>query len=290
MSVELQLFLDEQAVAFEQGQFPDGAVWLRITQHLPDSVRVMRIRARAMRDMNDLMLLAQLVDAVTHVCDVSFRHLELPWLPYARQDRHLCAGDSFALRVFAKYLNGIGFDRILVLDPHSEAAAAAVDNLVAIPQYRCVLQHTALREALRAGQLLAVAPDAGALKKIHEVVQASGAGEYATMTKRRDVTTGALTGFALLSGEVAGRDVLIVDDICDGGGTFVGAANVLRQAGARSVALYVTHGLFSKGVAPLLEGGIDVIYTTTSLASPEWQHPQVRLIDIDAIYHQRSER
>lgn len=77
--------LDDEAFTLASGVFPDGAVWLKVTDPLPPSARLMRIRAVALRDMNDFMLLAQLVEAVRHVTDVAFSHLELPWLPWARQ-------------------------------------------------------------------------------------------------------------------------------------------------------------------------------------------------------------
>lgn len=160
-------------------------------------------------------------------------------------DRHMVPGDSFALKVFARQLNTLGFDKVVVLDPHSDAAAAAVNNMVAVAQQHCLLQNAALRQAIATGELMLVAPDAGALKKIHPVA-ACGAGEFAILGKERDLASGALTGFSLLAGDVAGKAVLIVDDLCDAGGTFIGSAQVLRAAGARSVSLYVTHGVFLK--------------------------------------------
>lgn len=282
--MKLTLELDDKPVALSSGVFPDGAGWLKVTDPLPASARLMRIRAAALRDMNDFMLLAQLVEAVRHVTDIAFSHLELPWLPWARQDRHMVPGDSFALKVFARQLNALAFDKVIVLDPHSDAAAAAIDNMLAVAQQACLLQSETLREAVGTGRLMLVAPDAGALKKIDAVVKATGAAEYAILSKVRDVASGALTGFSLLAGDVKGKDVLIVDDLCDAGGTFIGSAQVLREAGARSVRLYVTHGIFSKGIEHLLNNGIDAVYTTTSLASAALRHPQLELIDIDAIY------
>ncbi len=284
MENRLELFLDNQPITLASGTFPDRAVWVKVKDALPHTAQQMRIRAAAMRDMNDFMRLAQLVDAVRQVTDVTISHLELPWLPYARQDRHMVAGDSFALKVFASLLNTLNFSKVFILDPHSDAAAAAINNVVVIPQETCLLQSTTLRRAIAQGELMLVAPDAGALKKIHNVASASGAHDYAILTKQRDVATGQLTGFALVAGEVAGKDVLIVDDLCDAGGTFIGSAQVLREAGARRVSLYVTHGVFSKGVENLLNNGIDALYTTTSLTSPTLAHPQVELIDIDTIY------
>ena len=237
-----------------------------------------------MRDMNDFMLLAQLVDAVRHVTDITVSHLELAWLPWARQDRHMVNGDSFALKVFATQLNTLNFSKVFLLDPHSDAAASAINNSVVIAQETCLMQSERLRQAIGAGKLMLVAPDAGALKKIHNVAKASGARDYAILTKERDVATGNLTGFALVSGDVAGKDVLIVDDLCDAGGTFIGSAQVLRDAGARSVSLYVTHGVFSKGVENLLNNGIDAIYTTPPSTSSALREPRVTLIDIDTIF------
>ena len=193
-------------------------------------------------------------------------------------------GDSFALKVFANQLNTLNFSKVFLLDPHSDAAAAAINNSVVIAQETCLMKSENLLQAISTGKLMLVAPDAGALKKIHNVAKASGARDYAILTKERDVATGNLTGFSLVSGNVAGKDVLIVDDLCDAGGTFIGSAQVLRDAGARSVSLYVTHGVFSKGVENLLNNGIDAIYTTTSFASSELRDPRVELIDIDTIF------
>lgn len=284
MASRIELFIDNEQVALSHGVFPDGAVWLKVTGKLPSFARQMRVRVAAMRDMNGFMLLAQLMDAVRHAADITVSHLELAWLPWARQDRHMVPGDSFALKVFANLLNTLNFNKVFVLDPHSDAAAAAINNCVVIAQESCLMQSETLRRAIGNRELMLVAPDAGALKKIHNVAKASGAQEYAILTKERDVATGNLTGFALVAGDVAGKDLLIVDDLCDAGGTFIGSAQVLRDAGARSVSLYVTHGVFSKGVENLLNNGIDAIYTTTSFTSPALTDPRVELIDIDAIF------
>lgn len=284
MTSKIELTLDNQPVEIERGIFPDSAVWLRVMSELPRFAQVMRVRVAAMRDMNDFMLLAQLTDAVRHATDIQVSHLELAWLPWARQDRHMVNGDSFALKVFANQLNVLNFDKVFLLDPHSDVAAAAINNSVVIAQESCLMKSEKLRQAISSGKLMLVAPDAGALKKIHNVAKASGARDYAILTKERDVATGNLTGFALVSGDVAGKDVLIVDDLCDAGGTFIGSAQVLRDAGARSVSLYVTHGVFSRGVENLLNNGIDAIYTTTSFASSELREPHVEFIDIDTIF------
>ncbi|RRZ89771.1 ribose-phosphate diphosphokinase [Erwinia sp. 198] len=283
----LELFLDGNKVALETGRFPDGAVRVRLLPPRLARAEKLKVRATAMRNMDDLMLLAQVMDAARSQYDLRWTTLELPWLPYARQDRNMQEGDSFALKVFAGFLNQLGFDRIRVLDPHSDVAGAVVNNMVAIPQHLCLRHSANLMEKLHGGMML-MAPDAGALKKIHAVAQQVAAREYGILGKHRDLSSGALSGFSLLQGDVAGKDVLIADDLCDAGGTFIGSAAVLRAAGARSVSLYVTHGLFSRDVAALLQQGIDHIWTTTSVADPAIAGERVELIDIETIYNNKG--
>ena len=70
--------------------------------------------------------------------------------------------------------------------------------------------------------------------------------------KIRDTMTGALSGFEVYADDLTGKDVVILDDLCDGGGTFIGLAKKLREKGAAKITLYVTHGMFTKGVKDLL--------------------------------------
>ncbi|WP_312043337.1 ribose-phosphate diphosphokinase [Erwinia sp.] len=281
--MQLELFLDGKKVALETGRFPDGAVRARLLPPLLPQAEKLVARATGMRNMDDLMLLAQVMDAARRRYDLQWTTLELPWLPYARQDRHMQEGDSFALKLFAGFLNQLGFNRVQVLDPHSDVADAVINNMVSVPQHLCLQQSASLVAKLQNGMML-LAPDAGALKKIHAVAQQVKAHEYGILGKHRDLSSGALSGFSLLQGDVAGKDVLIADDLCDAGGTFIGSAAVLREAGARSVSLYVTHGLFTRGVEALLEQGIDHIWTTTSVADPAIAGERVELIDIKTIY------
>lgn len=89
-----------------------------------------------------------------------------------------------------------------------------------------------------------VAPDAGALKKIDAVARAAGVAEYAILSKKRDVASGNLTGFALVAGDVKDRDVLIVDDLCDAGGTFIGSAGFYAMPARAASACTLPTDLF----------------------------------------------
>jgi ribose-phosphate pyrophosphokinase len=218
------------------------------------------------------MELALLADAIHHLCPFVRSTLILPYLPYSRADRRFQEGDCNGLQVFGEHLGALRFNQIKTLDVHSFRAAKHVPNLVDISA-RSFIDQTI--EDLGNNDLAVLLPDEGAkrhiVKGIHDVVQCS---------KKRDPKTGALSGFEVP--EFTQSRALIVDDICDGGGTFVGLAQEIQktagiQCRAKNCAgtfdarfhhpkklyLYVTHGLFSKGLAMLNEH-FECIYTTDS--------------------------
>lgn len=214
-------------------------------------------------DANTLFVLACIKNALDDLflrSDIEGKvYLFMPYVPNARYDRHMVDGDSFGLKVFASMLNLINFHRVIVADPHSDQTPSLIKNCVVIPQHTVVLDTLAGEKDFD----VLVAPDAGAAKKIYKVAEAL-VKPVVVMHKTRDVETGDINGVILLDELPPNAKCLIVDDICDGGRTFTEAAKVLRSMGAQSVKLFVTHGIFSKGVATLLENGIDSIYTTDS--------------------------
>jgi ribose-phosphate pyrophosphokinase len=182
------------------------------------------------------------------------------YLPNARYDRHMFKGDAAALKVFAQQVNAMGFDAVCAVDPHSYVPDNLFNCFQSIPQKEIAVHYAndPLVDYL-------VAPDAGAAKKIAETAKEVDK-PYITMSKVRNLKTGEITGMRILDDvDLTDKTVMILDDICDGGRTFIEAAKHLREAGAKRVELYVTHGIFSKDVENLLDNGIDHIYTTNSL-------------------------
>lgn len=182
------------------------------------------------------------------------------FLPNARYDRHMFKGDAAALKVFANLVNAMEFDAVCALDTHSNVAENLFKCFHNLPQKEFAA-HFASDPRID----YLVAPDAGAAKKIAETAKEVEK-PYITMSKVRNLKTGEITGMRILDDvDLTDKTVMILDDICDGGRTFIEAAKHLREAGAKRVELYVTHGIFSKGVENLLDNGIDHIYTTNSL-------------------------
>jgi phosphoribosylpyrophosphate synthetase len=203
--------------------------------------------------------------------------LILPFVPGARQDRLNSSGDYlFTAKSIARMLNERAFPSVKILDPHSEVIA----GLIA----RCRVVHAADVINPPAGKYGAViSPDAGAEKRAGEVARKLGV-PLIHAWKTRDVGTGAISGFGFDSMTTCSlvergkrKNYLIVDDICDGGGTFVGLAQ--RSGAIRrdiDLHLFTTHGIYSKGVAPLAEH-FSHIYCTDSIVG---DRPGVIQIDV----------
>lgn len=202
----------------------------------------------------------------------------------SRQDRINPTGDTlFTIKGVAKLINSLGCPIVRVLDPHSDVTPALIDRCVAISAAD-ILTAQLLSETSNFKMDpydAVVAPDAGAEKRAGKVAQKLGV-PLIHGWKTRDVKDGKLTGFGIesawdISIEV-GPDrephVLVVDDICDGGGTFIGLADALDAEGL-TADLYVTHGLFTKGTQDLLKRYKKLYCTDSAVA----QRPDVQVID-----------
>lgn len=188
--------------------------------------------------------------------------LVLPFIPGARQDRLNPAGDYlFTAKSVAAMLNARHFPRVTVLDPHSDVAAGMID--------RCdVIQPADILKLLKQGCRYqgVISPDAGAEKRAGAVARKAKI-PLRHAGKTRDVRTGAISGF-WLEPVASGQHFLVVDDICDGGGTFIGLAAEIAKAGC-TAELYVTHGLYSKGTDELRACYALGLFSTDSIIRSE---------------------
>jgi ribose-phosphate pyrophosphokinase len=198
-----------------------------------------------LQSSQDVMQLLLLCDALKRM-GKTIQRIDIPYLPYARQDRVCNTGEALALKVMCDLINSIGAKQVCVTDVHSDVALALIDN---VHNYHPI--SFGLLEVI--GDKLVICPDAGAEKRILKLGK-----PYVMATKVRDVANGQIKE-TKLHGKVEKRDCIIVDDICDGGRTFIELAKVLKENGARSIELYITHGIFSKGLE-VFKDLIDNIY------------------------------
>lgn len=189
------------------------------------------------------------------------KYLYLPYLPNARMDRVKNLEDVFTLKYFCQIINSLNFEVVYVTDVHSNVSLALLDRVSEITpkSYIEFVINTHEKE-----DLVLVYPDAGAAKRYSEMFP-----EYDSTycDKVRDWKTQKITSLVLNDPNiVSGKSVLIVDDICSYGNTFVRAAEALKAANAAKIYLYVTHAENAIVKGDIFKSGlIDKVYATGSL-------------------------
>jgi ribose-phosphate pyrophosphokinase len=176
----------------------------------------------------------------------------MPYLPYGRQDKDIENDATFALLTFAKLVNRLGFESVSCFDAHSHVAQDWFWIFVNVSP-------DALISHLAKGFDYVCFPDAGAAARY------SIDGPPKILARKvRDQSHGKILFYEIENGEIIkpGSSVLVVDDICDGGATFLMLGNALRAYNVRA-SLYVSHGIFSKGVDELNKF-YERIFTTDS--------------------------
>ncbi len=248
-------FPREKEIDFQSFTFSGGEPHIKINTDF-DVNETVTITHR-LNSFNDLGLLCVAVDALRRM-EVKIINLFIPYFPAARQDRVMIPGEPLSVKVYADILNAMHLNKVTVFDAHSEVTPALVNNCTVIPN------HTFIKEVLKTigNNVKLISPDGGALKKIYKVSEFLGGIDVVECSKSRDVKTGKLSGFKVYDDDLQGLDCLIVDDICDGGGTFIGLAEELKKKNAGKLYLAVSHGIFNKGFDGLI--CFDKIFTTDS--------------------------
>ena len=244
----------EKGIEIEYKSFiySGGEVSVKLEQKFP-KFKTLLILA-FLKSSDDIMLLLNITDALRRQFGFETPlHLHLNYCPYARQDRVCDEGEAFGLKVFANLINNLNFKSIHIIDPHSDVAPALFNNCFSIS-----LDEIFSNNYSTEGIDYLVSPDAGANKKVFKVSQACGV-PMIRADKVRDITNGKILETIIYADDLTGKRVLILDDICDGGMTFIELAKQLITKGAK-VDLYVTYGIFSKGKEVLREAGIENIY------------------------------
>lgn len=242
---------------FKHWKFPGGEIGVKLDPewlaHPKDRPLIPTIEHRGLVDHEELFIIMNLCDAIARVTQSRDKnepvYLDMPYLPYSRQDRVCHPGESFALMVFLRAIPD--YVRLVTTDVHSvvheNIRSTNKPYITEIPQTSVAFE--TVKKHFGADWL--VGPDAGSKRKINRLASETFV-PYVTLDKTRkdgkvhheDLTPDTLSG-----------NVLIVDDICDGGATFISAGQMLRRTQPRitKLGLYVTHGIFSAGLDKLYE-------------------------------------
>lgn len=268
--------LMDSDIKYNISQFPDGQQSITldmIDDDLPAKITVsITSRLNSFRDLELIISANQALKEFSYVENVK---LNVPYFLGARSDRKFESGTSNYLKtVICPIINSQNFSRVTVLDPHSDVLEACLTN------YHKHNNHRLVNDALTKidnkpgaqGRICLVSPDAGAYKKIFDVAKEFSIDNIITATKVRDLKTGKILHTEVpLQEAMWYKDVkfVIVDDICDGGRTFIEIANAIREKiPYAEIYLIVTHGIFSSGFEALGEY-FEQIYTTNSIKEQE---------------------
>lgn len=255
-------------IEFNMIQFSGGEVHIKLNNSIDYSTIDRVVISNRFRNGDDLIKVLVAKDALQRKGIRSF-DLVMPYTPYARQDRQCFNGESFTLKVFADIINSASFDNVIVIDSHSDVAPAILNNCMNISSAQYVKM--AYSEIFKHdnSDIALVSPDSGANKKSNKLFSELNCfSSLVKCDKRRDVSNGNLSGFEVFSEDLFGSSCLIVDDICDGGRTFIGIAEALKQKNAGDIYLFVTHGIFSNGFDELTKH-FKYIFTTNSFKDVE---------------------
>lgn len=216
---------------------------------------------------NELIWLCQLIQLLHHSNTV-IENIKIPYLPYARQDKKITNESTFAKHTMIKMIRSFYKGPIYSFDVHSKddeirniSPTIAISNAIVdfSPNY-------------------IVFPDIGAYNRYNKELNLYLKEKninVIVLEKNRDQLTGTILGLQIDKNNTSlpnakiedDSKFLIVDDICDGGATFKSAANTIKTElnDKCEIGLYVSHGIYSKGLNPLIESGITKFYTTDSL-------------------------
>jgi len=245
-------------------RFSDLEVFVEIQENVRgEDVFVMQPTSYPAND--NLMELLVCIDALMRA---SARRITavVPYFGYARQDRKPGPRTPISAKLVANMITTAGADRVLTMDLHAGQIQGffdiPTDNLFAGPVFS-----KDIAENYDTKELTFVSPDVGGVVRTRALAKRLDA-DLAIIDKRRE--RAGVSEVMNIIGDVRDRRCVIVDDIVDSAGTLCNAADALMEAGAKSVAAYITHGVLSGGaVARVAASSLETLVTTDSILATE---------------------
>jgi ribose-phosphate pyrophosphokinase len=190
----------------------------------------------------------------------------IPYFGYARQDRKDRPRVPIAARTMAHMLSTTGINRVLLIDLHSEQTMGFFDpNVISDHLYGSITMVPYLREVME-GNFVVASPDKGGTARATAYAARLSQADIVIFDKRRAEAGKIEEGSIKIIGDVEGRDVLLVDDMIDSGGTVIADAKAAKEQGAKRIFVCATHGVFSRdAVNRLVASPIDKVIVTDSI-------------------------
>jgi len=251
------IYIDKMKVEF--GNFPNKERYLELNKICVTNGSTITLKYETDQDLFDLYILKKYIDNIWNPAG-SYFNLHILYMPYSRMDRENNFY-SFNLKYVAEFINTMNFNRVIIYDAHSEVTPALINRYIAktnIFKLFSVFQN----DHLSMLNTKVFFPDAGAQKRYEKTIC------YPALVgmKSRDFATGNITGYKFFGNLQAGDDVVIIDDLCSKGGTFIAAAKGLKEAGAKNIYLITGHCENTVMQGEIISGElIKKMYTTNSI-------------------------
>lgn len=264
-------------VQYKVSHFPDGQQSLEI-----DSNDIYRIKTESLitivshlNNFSDLELIICAVKAIRGLNKTMKIDLYVPYFVGARSDRKFVEGGIHYVKdVMAPIINSLDLNRVMVLDPHSDVMEACVNGFekakfsyAQFMKFAVSKLSNGKETEFNPDEICLISPDSGAYKRTFDAASWMRVKHIATANKIRDIVTGQIIKTEVQNlpvGTTTPLKYVIVDDICDGGRTFIELAKAIReQLPTAEIVLVVTHGIFSAGL-DVLTPHFNKIITTNS--------------------------
>jgi len=260
---------ENSQVEFKISKFPDGQQtidlvnWSNIERYT-DPV-IIKSRLNSFRDLELIICATQAVRNIKPNREIQ---LYVPYFLGSRSDRKFVEGGvNYLKQVICPIINNQNYSKVTVLDPHSDVLESCLNNYEKVNNIHLVKWALSNIDNKNDAQerTMIVSPDAGALKKIYDVAKIFKINNVVTAGKVRDIVTGNILKTELPTMNLDGiEQFVIIDDICDGGRTFIELAKVIKEQTEKPIYLIVTHGIFSAGFLELSKY-FNGVYCTNSV-------------------------
>jgi ribose-phosphate pyrophosphokinase len=268
-------YLKIPLVPIQIKRFKDTEIYVKIKEKVRgDDVFIIQPTCAPVND--SLIELLLIIDAVKRASAGRINAV-VPYFGYSRQDRKATAREPISSKLVANLLVTAGINRIITVDLHSDQIQGFFD--IAMDHFPGYLLFYQYFKNKKINDLIAVAPDTGAVKKTRRFAKLMNI-PLAIIDKRRPEHNKAEVMFVI--GDVKGKNAILLDDIIDTAGTITGAVDALRNKGADQVFICATHGVLSDPASEKLKNAAEnkVLLTDTIPISENKKFDKMEIISI----------
>ncbi|MFZ1947778.1 MAG: ribose-phosphate pyrophosphokinase [bacterium] len=256
-------------------QFSDGEIFVKFNENVR-GVDVFIVQS-TLPPADNLLELLIMIDAASRA-SASRITAVIPYYGYARQDRKDQPRVAITAKLVANLITVAGANRVLAMDLHAGQIQGffdiPLDHLFASPVLIDYFKSLGLKD------LTVVGPDIGSARMVRAFAKRLGGAPFALIDKRRPAPN--VSEVLNVIGEIEGRNVIIIDDMIDTGGTIVQAAGALRARGAKDIYVGCTHGLFSGDALARFKSSPvkEIVVTDTVPMDPGRAIPNLRVLSV----------